>query len=125
MAFMVEGQPAFTRWLLRDAANDDFRAAAELAYAHVTGAYDVVPDIDRGMEDLEEIIRVDPSKISGGLARLEATIGRAQAEWLLGSLLYEGKYVPANPDKASQLIRRAAAEHNENAIAWLAKMNEK
>lgn len=119
LAIDFKDNPALSRWLLR-AAGNDWRARAQLAHAHVTGVYGFMQDRDRGMEELEQMVASDPSAAGVGLSRLNAGVGRAQAEWLLGCLLYYGHYVPRDLVRGRELIQRAAYDHNENAIDWLA-----
>ncbi len=116
--------PASRLLLRRAAAAGCVEAQAIVASALVTGAFDITPDVDRGVANLERLVKVQPNAVQLDQT-IEPRIGRAEAQWQLGRLLYEGKYISADPRRGQDLIEQAAAEHNPSALQWLASAQER
>jgi TPR repeat protein len=116
--------PPVSRLLLRRAATAGcVQAQAILASALVTGAFGISPDADRGRASLESLVAI---KVDAGqtIERLDAYVGRAEAQWQLGHLLYDGKFLPVDHDRGMGLVKLAAVGHNPSAIKWLASTDQ-
>jgi TPR repeat protein len=109
--------------MLHEAARaGDHRAKAIFASALITGEYGVALDVDRGLVDLEELIATKEIAAGPVVSILEMRIGQAEANWRLGRLLYEGKYLPGDKRRGRELIEKSAAKGNRDAARWLARL---
>ncbi len=115
------GDPNLARLLLlRSAQEGCVEAKALVAAALVTGAYGISPDADRGVNELERLIKLDIHALAVPFDAIEAGRGRAEAKWRLGQLMYEGKFIQKNQQRGQQLIESAASEGNPDATKWIA-----
>ena len=108
------------RFLLHRAARKGcIEAQAVLAAALITGEFGLTTDLDRGKAELERLASLQTSP-SDSPEKMEPAIGRAEAQWQLGHLLFEGRYLPGNKARGLDLIKEAAASQNPAAKMWLA-----
>jgi TPR repeat protein len=120
------GDPNLARLLLlRSAQEGCVEAKALVAVALVTGAYGISPDVDRGVNELERLIKLDIHGLTVPFDAIEAGRGRAEAKWRLGQLMYQGKFIQKNQQRGQQLIESAASEGNPDANKWLANQKKK
>ncbi len=114
--------PNLSRMLLRRAAErGSIQARAILDGAHITGDFGIIPDVERGTRDLNYLVSAKPTVLNGA-AVSDEEIGRAEAQWQLGRLLYDGKYMPLDKNRGEELIQQAADGHNPEAINWLREL---